>query len=254
MAKGENHYVAYLEDMYEDKRGQKKVKVRWFHHNQEVRGVVQLRNPHPKEVFITQYAQVISAECVDDLATVLNQEHYEKCLASIPHSFLAKVHMCYRQFRNNRTKPFDLTKLGGYFKQPILSCLGPDSFPQPKSEEDNGKIGGGENSKRGTKRSRSAIDPSGDKISAKDRHKNLSYGSLRKGLFSLRHSIGQHLHNQPFKVDDKIELLCQDSGIRGCWFRCTVLEVSKKQIKVQYNDLQDEDGCGNLEVFIFILI
>ncbi|KAE8125402.1 hypothetical protein FH972_020213 [Carpinus fangiana] len=133
MAKGENHYLAYLEDMYEDKRGQKKVKVRWFHHNQEVKGISPIQNPHPKEVFITPYAQVISAECVDGPATVLTREHYEKCLASFPHALLARIHLCYWQFRGNRVKPFDLTKLRGYFDQPILSCLGPDPFPRPES-------------------------------------------------------------------------------------------------------------------------
>ncbi|KAJ4981111.1 hypothetical protein NE237_031948 [Protea cynaroides] len=54
----------------------------------------------------------------------------------------------------------------------------------------------------------------------------------------------------PFKVHEKIELLCQDSGTRGCWFRCTLLRASQKQLKFQYNDLQNEDGCGNLEEWI----
>ena len=78
MAKGENQNLAYLEDMYEDKKGQKTVKVRWFHHNLEVKGVISLRNPHPKEVFMTPYAQVISGKCVDGLATHQTREHYEK--------------------------------------------------------------------------------------------------------------------------------------------------------------------------------
>ncbi|EXB36083.1 hypothetical protein L484_018242 [Morus notabilis] len=262
MANGENHYIAYLEDMYEDKRGQKKVKVRWFHHNQEVKGVVPLRNPHPKEVFITPYAQVISAECVDGLATVLTREHYEKCLAAIPHGFLAKVHMCYRQFRSNRTKPFDLSKLRGYLDQPILSCLGPDFFPQPEScnnlswEEDD-ELGHGENVKMGSKRRRSSVDHSRVKISTEDRcrlsygpYQNSNYGSSGRGSFSLKRARCQPWFTELFKVDDKIELLCQDSGIRGCWFRCTVLQVSRKQMKVLYDDLQDEDGCGNLEEWI----
>lgn len=255
MAKGENHYVAYLEDMYEDKRGQKKVKVRWFHHNQEVKGVVPLRNPHPKEVFITPYAQVISAECVDGLATVLTCEHYEKCLAAIPHGFLAKVHMCYRQFRNNRIKPFDLSKLRGYLDQPILSCLGADFFPQPEScnnlswEEDD-ELGHGEDVKPGSKRTRNSTDHARVQSSAKD-HLMMrcgNYGSPGRGSFSLKRARCQPSFTELFKVDDKIELLCQDSGIRGCWFRCTVLQVSRKQMKVLYDDLQVEDGCGNLEV------
>ncbi|XP_062078813.1 uncharacterized protein LOC133783267 [Humulus lupulus] len=257
MAKGENHYIAYLEDMYEDKRGQKKVKVRWFHHNQEVKGVIPIRNPHPKEVFITPYAQVISAECVDGLATVLTREHYEKCTAAIPQAFLVKVHMCYRQFKSNRTKSFDLSKLRGYFDQPILSCLGPDFFLQPESAEEDDDTGNGENVKLGTKRTRSSTDHSRAKKSSKNCGsmrdgpcRNSCFGSSGSELFSLKHFRSQPWLTQLFKVDDKIELLCQDSGIRGCWFRCTVLQVSKKQMKVQYDDLQDEDGSGNLEEWI----
>jgi len=60
----------------------------------------------------------------------------------------------------------------------------------------------------------------------------------------------KHVKFQPFKVNEKIELLCQDSGIRGCWFRCTVLQVSRRQMKVRYNDLTDEDGCDSLEEWV----
>ena len=64
----------------------------------------------------------------------------------------------------------------------------------------------------------------------------------------------QRWHTQLFKVNDKIELLCQDSGIRGCWFRCTILEISRKQMKVQYCDIEDQDGGGNLEVQYLTLL
>jgi hypothetical protein len=67
---------------------------------------------------------------------------------------------------------------------------------------------------------------------------------------SFRNLKRRRLISHNFKVDEKIELLCQDSGIRGCWFRCTILEVSQRQLKVQYNDLKDEDGCGNLEEWV----
>lgn len=271
MAKGENHYLAYLEDMYEDKRGQKKVKVRWFHHTQEVKGIIPIRNPHPKEVFITPYAQVISAECVDGPATVLTREHYEKCLASFPHALLARIHLCYRQFRSNRVKPFELTKLRGYFDQPILSCLGPDPFPRPESicngltGEETEQLSPGDNIKLGAKRTRSGrvcqrfvADHSGVRNSGRVRqmvtyepYENLDYGlSGSQRLLSLKQVECHPWYTPLFKVDEKIELLCQDSGIRGCWFRCTVLQVSRKQLKVQYDDVQDEDECGNLEEWI----
>lgn len=123
MGKGETSYLAYLEDMYEGKRGHKKVKIRWFHFSKEVKGVTLLRNPHQKEVFITSHVQVISADCVNGPASILTKEHYFQCLTAFPHVLSSKVHLCFRQLKNNGVKPLDLSKLHGYFNQPTLSCL-----------------------------------------------------------------------------------------------------------------------------------
>ncbi|KAL3508386.1 hypothetical protein ACH5RR_027787 [Cinchona calisaya] len=241
MAEKEKRYLAYLEDMYEDRKGHKKVKVRWFHHNREVRGIVSLRNPHPKEVFITPYAQVISAECVDGPATVLTREHYEKCAAVFPNDLLARAHFCFRQFKGNRVKPFKLSKLRGYSDQQIFSCFSPDFF---EDEE----FSSGYEVKVGVKRTRSGREHQwvADKFSS---HKS-KYGLLSRGLNFRKHVEDQFWQTPMFNVNDKIEFLCQDSGIRGCWFRCTVLEVSRRQIKIQYDDIEDEDGCGYLEEWI----
>ncbi|KAL2473109.1 agenet domain-containing protein/bromo-adjacent-like proteiny (BAH) domain-containing protein [Forsythia ovata] len=241
MAEKENRYIAYLEDMYEDRKCQKKVKVRWFHHNREVRGIVSLRNPHPKEVFITPYVQVISAECVDGPAIVLTGEHYEKCLAVFPHDLVGKVHFCFRQFKSNRVKPFKLSKLRGYFDQPFFSCFSPDFFEEEEfSSEDDVKVG--------AKRSRRCRDH--QKEARELSYKKLKYGLLGRKPNFFKHVEGHVWHTPTFKVNDKIEFLCQDSGIRGCWFRCTVLEVSGKQMKIQYDDVKDEDSCSNLEEWI----
>ncbi|XP_047341758.1 uncharacterized protein LOC124945375 [Impatiens glandulifera] len=242
MAEEESQYLAYIEDMYEDKKGQKKVKVRWFHHNQEVKGVVSLRGSHPKEVFITPYAQVISAECVDGHAVVLTREHYEKCLAVIPHSLLARAHLCYRQFKSNRVKPFKLSKLPGYFDQQIFSCFSPDYFEEEElSPEENLKSGGKKTrNSRGVQMLKCGQDGNGEtKVN----------GFSRKVVVVANKNIESCV----FKIGDKIELLCQDSGIRGCWFRCTILEVNRKMIKVQYDDLEDddeEDDSGNVEEWV----
>ncbi|XAR67379.1 hypothetical protein NMG60_11002112 [Bertholletia excelsa] len=241
MAEEENHYLAYLEDMYEDRKGQKKVKVRWFHHNREVKGVVSLRNPHPKEVFITPYAQVISAECVDGPAIVLSREHYEKCLDVIPSAVLARVHLCHRQFKNNRVKPFKLSKLRGYFDQPIFSCLDPDFL-------DNEEFNAEDNVKVGAKRSRSGRGR--QVLMCKPSFQNLNYDFLSGRRIYHKHAECGNWHTQQFKINEKIELLCQDSGIRGCWFRCTVLQVSKRRIKVRYDDVKDEEGCGSLQEWV----
>ncbi|XP_052734963.1 uncharacterized protein LOC108343137 isoform X2 [Vigna angularis] len=108
MAEEENHYLGYLEDMYEDKKRQKKVKVRWFHHGQEVKQVIPQLILQEGEVFITPHVQ----------------------------------------------------------------------------------------------------------------------------------------------VGAKIEVLCQDSGIRGCWFRCKILSMSPRLLKVQYDDLLDIDGAQKLEEWV----
>ncbi|XP_028212608.1 uncharacterized protein LOC114395106 isoform X1 [Glycine soja] len=265
MGKGENHYIAYVEDMYEDRRGQKKVKVRWFHHNQEVKGVVPVRNLHPREVFITPYSQVISAECVDGSATVLTREHYEKCMPFFSPTSRDRIHLCFRQFRSNKVKPFDFSKLRGYYTQPILSCLHHDSIQNPESlvGEDE-ELSAGEDVKVGAKRRRgdkgspqSWISRQGVRKLIKSKQMMVyktfqvaNYARSERRLLSRKQVECQPWSNHTYKVDDKIELLCQDSGIRGCWFRCTVVQVARKQLKVQYDDVQDEDGSGNLEEWI----
>ncbi|PHT99556.1 hypothetical protein BC332_29344 [Capsicum chinense] len=57
-------------------------------------------------------------------------------------------------------------------------------------------------------------------------------------------------HKLSFEAGDNIEVLCQDSGMRGCWFRCKILRVSEKSLKVQYDDILDCDAPEKLEEWI----
>lgn len=257
----ENCYLAYLEDMYEDKKGQKKVKVRWFHRHQEVAGAIPPPKPHSKEAFITPYSQVISAECVDDVATILTPDHYEKCLLALQHVFPDGIYICCRQYSKNKFKPFDLGSLAGYSDQPILSCLEASAG----SEEDYEDFGPNNNGKLGSKRIRTSrgcqrvvgnhlgMELSGHanrRLSSQSAHQNLRLGLPGRKSLAVKFIGPRAILAPPFKVGDKIESLCQDSGIRGCWFRCTVLRLKQKRLKVRYNDVQTEDGCGNLEEWI----
>ncbi|KAF9618299.1 hypothetical protein IFM89_000934 [Coptis chinensis] len=249
MAKEENRYLAYLVDMYEDRKGQKKVRARWFHDNREVARVVTLRNTHSREVFITPHAQVISAECVDGPATVLIPEHYEKYSAVVPHDSSAIINLCSRQFQNNKVNPFDLSRLRGYFNQKILLSLDEvEDLGQECTIKQRAK-------KTRSSRQRFVTSNSGLRVSAERSPVDASgptYQNIKFGHLGTRPTAFKYDETQPwpFKVDDSVELLCQDSGIRGCWFKCTILHVSRKQPKVPYDDVQDEDGCGNLEEWI----
>ncbi|KAL6990644.1 hypothetical protein U1Q18_008762 [Sarracenia purpurea var. burkii] len=271
MAEDESHYVGYVEDLYEDKKGQKKVKVRWFHHNREIKGVLPQLNPHPKEVFITPHVQVISAECIDGPATVLTPKHYEKCLAVVSHTSSTGIHMCFRQFKNNKVKPFSLSILRGYLNQAILSSL---DFPLVSKHRTKGHKSNGEEDEdfthddhpgRGVKRNRSsggnkiletgyggaANSIPGNKITkCEPTFKKLRIKLSSRNPGSIKLVGSQPLSHPSFKVDEKIEVLCQDSGIRGCWFRCKVLRTAQKRLKVEYVDVQDAEGSGNLEEWV----
>ncbi|KAE7995236.1 hypothetical protein FH972_000057 [Carpinus fangiana] len=270
MAEEGSQYLGYLEDMYEDKKGLKKVKVRWFHHNKEVKGLIPQLNPHPREVFITPHVQVISAECVDGPATVLTPKHYEKCVAAVAPASSPGIHMCFRQFKNNKIKPFTLPKLRGYSNQAILSSIDGSLVAQQKLKrdkldvEDEEEFAHDDPVKAGAKRNRSYKWHQGLETGSSD-VRNLFPGEqitkcepkfpILKLKFSRKFMGIKTLESLvqcpvSFKVDEKIELLCQDSGIRGCWFRCKVLQVSQKRLKVQYDDVQDADGFGNLEEWV----
>ncbi|KAI5583442.1 hypothetical protein BDE02_06G014800 [Populus trichocarpa] len=269
MAEEKGRYLGYLEDMYEDKKGQKKVKVRWFHHNQEVKGVIPQLNPHPQEVFITPNVQVISAEYIDCPATVLTPRHYDKCMAGVSHTSTSGVHMCFRQFKNNKIKPFALTKLHGYFNQAILSTLDGSIVPKKKVrydnlyKEDEEELTHDYPTSVGSKRSRTSKEQ--DRLESGSGLRNWACGNqiakcksgypklklrLSKVSMGIEFVIPQSKCSAPFKVNEKIEMLCQDSGIRGCWFRCKVLQSSQKHLKVQYEDVQYVEGSGNLEEWV----
>ncbi len=264
----EGQYLGYLEDMYEDKKGLKKVKVRWFLHNKEVRGSISQLNPHPREVFITPHVQVISAECIDGPATVLTPKHYEQCVSAVAPATSPGIHMCFRQFKNNKIKPFTLPKLRGYSNQAILSSLDGSLVPKKKLKrhklhvEDEEEFERDDPVRVGTKRNRSYSGhqgletgssgvrnspPRNQKMKSEPKYPKLKIRISRKTM-GIKIVEPQVQSPVSFKVDEKLELLCQDSGIRGCWFRCKVLRASEKRLKVQYDDVQDAEECGNLEV------
>ncbi|XP_061344348.1 uncharacterized protein LOC133290289 [Gastrolobium bilobum] len=264
MAEEENHYLGYLEDMYEDKKRQKKVKIRWFHQGQEVKHAIPQLNLQEGEVFITPHVQVISAECVNGPATVLTPKHYEKYLAGLPHGPLSEIHMCFRQFKDNKLKPFKLSKLRGYSNQSVLSCLSSPILSKRKAKclQDDENFTEDDSLRSSNKRNRNSRGyqvlekgSSGLQNSALINEMTTcepKYPSLKLKL--SRRTMGINVIGPKpqlsFKVNEKIEVLCQDSGLRGCWFRCKILTMSQRQLKVQYEDVLDVDGPEKLEEWV----
>ena len=79
-------------------------------------------DPQPREVVITSHVQVISVECIDGPTMVLTPKHYKKCLVVVTHILSSGIHLCCRQFKNDKVKPFILTKLRGSPKLKPLLC------------------------------------------------------------------------------------------------------------------------------------
>ncbi|KAL0463602.1 UNVERIFIED_CONTAM: hypothetical protein Slati_0247800 [Sesamum latifolium] len=269
LAEEDKRLVAYLDDMYEDTRGNKMVVVRWFHKIDEV-GFVLPRKYNDREIFFSLCLQDLSIECIDGLATVLSPEHYEKFSNEAARMGLMP-YVCYRQFDNDDVKPFDITRIKGYWKQEILRSRASLRELSGDDLKLRGSIGDAVGD-RPNKRIRWSKDcdsylNSPDKKetietslqfcsgSSLDSKGVVKVGSLKEGC-SYVSSSGTDNTTPPktgchLTVGSQVEVLSQDSGIRGCWFRASIIKRHKDKVKVRYRDLKDAvDDSKNLEEWI----
>ncbi|KAK9074490.1 hypothetical protein SSX86_007088 [Deinandra increscens subsp. villosa] len=197
LAEESKRLVAYINDLYEDSRGNKTAVVQWFHKIDEL-GLDLPCTYNDKEIFFSLCLQDLSIKCIDGLATVLSPQHYENFLKSnAAHTNLHSPFVCQNQFENEVVKPFDVTRVKGYWNQSILRFLSTDDI-----------------SNRPKKRFKKSVD--------------------------VEYSLGS-----------EIEVLSQDSGIRGVWFKAVVIKKHKDRLKVRYQDIKDAaDESINLEEWI----
>nr|CAB3481017.1 unnamed protein product [Digitaria exilis] len=213
--------IAYVEDLYEDANSYNMVKVRWFDKVDEIGGPLPM-DVDDREIFFSLGCQDLNVECIDGLAAVLSAEHYEKFKNGTRYS-LWQPYLCRRQIDDDEVKPFDVTELQGYWNQEVLRTM----FNAASSLKVRFKVPKfGPSSDGALKRKRDAFDD---------------------GVNQQKFLGDKHLY-----PGCQVEILSQDSGIRGCWFRCLILKRHNDKIKVRYLELQDVDETGNLEEWVML--
>ncbi|KAK4760406.1 hypothetical protein SAY87_005299 [Trapa incisa] len=238
--------VAYIDDMYEDSHGHKMVVVQWFHKVDEIDPGIS-RTSSDTEIFFSLSLQDLNIECIDGIATVLSPYHFEKYKNKKGMSHF-EAFVCHELFDDGEIKPFDITSVKGYWNQQLLKNILPALPPKPplklqprepseamkqKDDQDSMVI------RPRKKQKLFQLNVTGDIC-------NLNEGS------SVEHSKLMK-ENPPFllSVGRTVEVLSQDSGIRGCWFRALIIGVFKDSIKVRYQDIVDAiDETNQLEEWI----
>lgn len=231
--------IAYLNDMFEDIRGNRKVVVRWFHKIDEV-GILLHSNYNDREILFSLCLQTLGIECVDGLATVLSPQHYQSFI-NLPSRPLPEPFVCQRLYDTNELKPFAISDVKGYWNQEILKQICVSLPNKRKSEEFSTGVFGNRLNKR----------PSS--LSKDSDQRNKPINSFQEpgleGSSPLRDVKEKYL--QFLSNGSQVEILSQDSGIRGCWFRALVIKKRKNKVKVQYKDVKDaEDEAKNLEEWV----
>ncbi|GFP80492.1 hypothetical protein PHJA_000192600 [Phtheirospermum japonicum] len=181
------------------------VRLRPFLFGEDIEALIPQLNPQSREVFITSTEQEISVKHVDGPAQVLTPSHFNKCTAARPQSL---AFMCHREFKNNSVKPFGLSKLRGYSAQPFTSAM-ESRFDQPIV----------------------CGLPAGQGAVTKGKRVAKDVTTIRERLKSKLASKELVATKLPDSRAENVEILSQDSGMRGCWFRCKVLHSSQKLLK-----------------------
>ncbi|KAG6534069.1 hypothetical protein ZIOFF_007950 [Zingiber officinale] len=256
--------VGYVDDLYEDSRSNKNmVVVRWFHEVDEL-GIVLPPDANDREIFFSLCLQDFSVECIDGLAAVLSPQHFEQFQNEARHTSW-RPFMCHRQIDNDDIKPFNITQLQGYWSQEIVRSM---SFTSPfklriKRSRPNSSFSEHKSSDvsvSGSKRKHLSQAESGHdaETSSVDKTRPVCSKSGRNPANTLSESalptkeLSEHKFQQQFHAGTHVEILSQDSGIRGCWFRCVIIKRHRDKVKVRYQDIQDPDESGNLEEWILL--
>lgn len=198
-------------------------------------------------------------ECIDGLASVLSPQHYEKFLSEARHTRVQPF-VCRWQFDSDDLQPFDIIQIKGYWDQDIMKYLSFQSPARIQPACDGSKGGGNDIDSVGSRpKKRLRLTKAGDmyKLSTQ-RKETVECGlkdvnsSPKKGLSDVSLPAKDELvHSRCFTIGAQVEILSQDSGIRGCWLRAMIIKKHKNKVKIQYQDIKDaDDEAKNLEEWV----
>uniref|UniRef100_A0ACD5ZYY6 Uncharacterized protein n=2 Tax=Avena sativa TaxID=4498 RepID=A0ACD5ZYY6_AVESA len=236
MSEEKKRLIAYVEDLYEDSNALNMVTVRWFDRVDEV-SVELPPNVGDREIFFSHGLQDLNVECIDGLATVLSAQHLEKFQSGTKHSYW-QPYLCCHQIDNDDVKPFDITQLQGYWSQELLKTM----FNAGSSLKVRFKVTKGGSGSDGAQKRKS--DTFNDDNNPQ---RCLPSGGFLSDSLDLDHNLQKQLN-----PGCHAEILSQDSGIRGCWFRCLIIKRHRDKIKVRYQDLMNAEDTGNLEEWVLL--
>ncbi|URE10308.1 agenet domain containing protein [Musa troglodytarum] len=262
MAEENKSLVAYVEDLYEDLRANNMVVVRWFHKVDEV-GIVLPPDTNDREIFFSLCLQDFSVDCINGLASVLSAQHFEQFQNETRHSNW-RPYMCRRQIDNDDVKPFDITQLQGYWSQQLLRSMFTSPVKLRLKITRGGSVLSAEKSDvflgdsrrnhqlhvRDIQLAETTImdmQSSGFAVSRKT-GKNVT--STLSGSALIRKKLFKQKLQQQLYPGCHVEVLSQDSGIRGCWFRCVIIKRHQDMVKVCYQDILDPEDGGNMEEWV----